>query len=443
MGSALSRQVVCVVVLCVVQRGSAFAPTSSPLRGAAPLRARAGPRAGRLVARMVTVDAPPVGAFPDLTDALPDCPPTVWNAEGIDLGAELAAGVEGLPTCPLEWNAEGDKAAGAEYFAERSAEIQERLREHGCVWFRGFDLMKDTKGFRSFYEALGDWAEPCLDPIHTSGLRAFADAPNGVYMEVNKQSLSRHYIGLHNESTEKKTAAYGAFVCFEPASVDGGEFMIADGARILRSLDRDVLERIYERGIRISVSNLDFGAVLDPQPPFARPLVRGLWKQIVASTIAPKFDMELEMQWGTDGNPDRMQAVEGLASPINRHPKTGLPVWFCNIHNHARFLRDRRQCNVPEVGMTDVYYGDLTRIPPEDLLHINEVSEASIARIPMQPGDVLLCDNYRVSHGRDVFNGDRYHAVSWFREAGAKYEGSEVDAQKPGNVLNKLINSAF
>ena len=87
--------------------------------------------------------------------------------------------------------------------------------------------------------------------------------------------------------------------------------------------------------------------------------------QIVASTIAPKFDMDLEMMWGSDGVPDRMQAVEGIASPINRHPVTGVPVWFCNIHNHARYLRDRRQCSVPEVGMTDVFYGDLSRIPTE------------------------------------------------------------------------------
>ena len=26
------------------------------------------------------------------------------------------------------------------------------LQEHGCIWFRGFDLMKDPEGFRSFYD---------------------------------------------------------------------------------------------------------------------------------------------------------------------------------------------------------------------------------------------------------------------------------------------------
>merc|ERR1712070_1324613 len=102
---------------------------------------------------------------------------------------------------------------------------------------------------------------------------------------------------------------------------------------------------------------------------------------------------------------------------------TGRPVWFCNMHNHARFLRDRRPCSVPEVGMTDVYFGDLSPIPGEMLNKINEVCEKNIVTVPMKPGDVLLCDNYRVLHGRDIFEGDRLHAVSWF--------GDEKLSEKP------------
>ena len=46
--------------------------------------------------------------------------------------------------------------------------------------------------------------------------------------------------------SQVKTATYGAFVCFEPASEGGGEFFIADGAKIVNDLDKDVLERIYK-----------------------------------------------------------------------------------------------------------------------------------------------------------------------------------------------------
>jgi hypothetical protein len=65
----------------------------------------------------------------------------------------------------------------------------------------------------------------------------------------------------------------------------------------------------------------------------------------------------------------------------------------------------------------------------------------------MQPGDVLLVDNYRVLHGRDVFNGDRFHAVSWFKEREGERRPDDADdedgATASGNVLNKVINKVL
>ena len=37
-------------------------------------------------------------------------------------------------------------------------------------------------------------------------------------------------------------------------------------------------------------------------------------------------------------------------------------------------------------------------------------SEKRITALSMEPGVVLLVDNYRALHGRDVFQGDRFHA---------------------------------
>jgi hypothetical protein len=170
-------------------------------------------------------------------------------------------------------------------------------------------------------------------------------------IQVNKPSLRQHYIGLHNESTAKRTAAYAAFVCFQRATEGGGRFLVADGAAILAELNPDVLSRLYTRKVRISVSNLDI-------PPTLPSVVKEGIKNIVNIAVAPKFDMDLEMIYESDGKPGRLQAVETSESPINRHPISGIPVWFNNAHNHARKLRDRRPCGVPEVGMTEVFYAD-------------------------------------------------------------------------------------
>ena len=370
----------------------------------------------------------------DLSSKIPDCPATVWDDKDIDFSKEIK---KTDVTCPFEW--EAPSSVTPEYFAENKQKIKDVLLKHGCVWFKGFDLTKTENGFRQFYESLK--MEPCLDPIHTSGLRSFASERDAIYEEVNKQSLSQHYIGLHQESTHKKTATYGAFVCFKPATIKGGEFLIADAAKILADLDPKIRDEIYEKGIRISVSNLDLD-FLKMTGPLKEPLQESA-KSLIETLVAPKFDMELEMIYGSDGKPMRLQAVEQKASPVNRHPVTKQPLWFCNIHNHARYLRDNRPCGVPEVGMTEVYYGDLTRIPEHVLDEINKVSQKNIARIPMQPGDVLLCDNYRILHGRDIFDGDRYHAVTWFKDGfkeGSNELTEDTEASKPGNFMNSIIN---
>ena len=90
-----------------------------------------------------------------------------------------------------------------------------------------------------------------------------------------------------------------------------------------------------------------------------------------------------------------------------------------------------------------MYFGDLSGIPAADLEHIDDVSRKNIVNLPMQPGDVVFVDNYRMLHGRDVFEGDREHAVAWFGEQ------SEADLEKieqtkktqSGNFLNQMLNN--
>lgn len=377
----------------------------------------------------------------DLGSTLPDCPSTIWKADDID--------VMNLPpvehTAPLIINAQdlGDavkKGAEEEWFASQREKIMKQLQDHGAIWFRGFDLMKDSSGFRTFYEALQ--LNPCLDPIHTSGLRAYIEKKDAVYETVNKPALAQHFVGLHNESTFVKTATFGAFVCFQPATGGGGEFLVADGAKVINDMDKGVLKRLYENKVRISVSNLDLN-FLGALPGTFRDQVAGFFQDLIFKVVAPKFDMDLEMVYGADkSNSFRLQAIEHAQSPINRHPVTGQPLWFCNMHNHSRYLRDRRPCTVPEVGMTDVYRGDLSTIDYEDVQHINEVCERNIVRMMMEPGDVILLDNYRVLHGRDIFKGERKHAVTWFESCGEPLK-RETEREKPDDFMNTLINKTL
>jgi hypothetical protein len=89
------------------------------------------------------------------------------------------------PHCPLEVRAtDKDNEMGAEYFAKNKDQLRQDLLKHGSIWFRGFDLMKGVAGHREMYEALE--LDPCLDPLHSSGLRKFSSERDALYEEVSR-----------------------------------------------------------------------------------------------------------------------------------------------------------------------------------------------------------------------------------------------------------------
>ena len=71
-------------------------------------------------------------------------------------------------------------------------------------------------------------------------------------------------------------------------------------------------------------------------------------------------------------------------------------------------------------------------------------SEKHITARSMEPGDVLLVDNYRALHGRDVFQGDRFHAVTWFTwDRNEEWRGNErriVEKNAFNQAINKMMD---
>lgn len=74
----------------------------------------------------------------------------------------------------------------------------------------------------------------------------------------------------------------------------------------------------------------------------------------------------------------------------------------------------------------------------------NSASEKHITALSMEPGDVLLVDNYRALHGRDVFQGDRFHAVTWFTwDQNEEWRGNErriVEKNAFNQAINKMMD---
>ena len=149
---------------------------------------------------------------------------------------------------------------------------------------------------------------------------------------------------MHNEFVGTRAPRAAAFVCFKAAET-GGEFLIADGRAMFRDLDADVLEKLYNRNIRYSVMELPFFGWIDNLPDFMQNPVMGAVKGVVSAAINAKVDFDVELLWGEGGydNVKMLQARAPKQPPVVRHPVTGDPTWFCNVHSHSSKLRKDRE----------------------------------------------------------------------------------------------------
>jgi len=320
--------------------------------------------------------------------------------------------------------ASDDKEGQLAYVREHAMEIKQQMVDNGAVIFREFDLMKEQEGFVKFYEAIG--MKTCLDPLHSVSARPTVngDKNSPVYEAVNKESRKNFFIGMHNEFVGTRAPRAAAFVCFKAAE-EGGEFLIADGRQIFRDLKTELVERLYNRNIRYSVMELPFFGWVDNFPEFVRPTAMVALKGLVSAAINAKVDFSVDMQWGEAGydNTKMLQARAPSQPPILVHPVTGEPHWFCNVHSHSSKLRKDRESiygaerfedGASQINKSDMYYGDDGAISDEDLEHMDEVTMKNVQFVKMTEGDVVLLDNYKCMHGRNVFDGTRKHGVAWF-----------------------------
>jgi len=343
----------------------------------------------------------------------PEFAPTIHATDDLNLAAD---------------DVEGQLA----YVKENAMEIKRKMEENGAVIFRGFDLMKSQEGFVKFYDAVG--MKVCLDPLHSVSARPTVDGQKNspVYEAVNKESRKNFFIGMHNEFVGTRAPRAAAFVCFKAAE-EGGEFLIADGRKIFRDLDTDVMERLYNRNIRYSVMELPFFSWIDNLPDFTQAPVKGAIKGLASAAINAKVDFNVDLRWGQGGAYDdatKLQARAPSQPPIVRHPVTGDPTWFCNVHSHSSQLRKKREeiygaerfeDGASQINKSDMFYGDDGNLSDDDLQHLDDVTMESLKFVKMTEGDVVLLDNYKTLHGRNVFDGTRKHGVAWFEG----WEGEE------------------
>jgi len=270
--------------------------------------------------------------------------------------------------------------------------LEEKLRHHGGILFRGFDLQRaeDLEAF------IGVFSGQSLEYRERSSPRKAVKG--NIYTSTDYPPA--YPIFLHNENSYQSEWPLRIFFSCRIPPATGGETPIADCRKVYARIDPEIRERFARRNW-MYVRNFGEGF--------------GLSWQTVFQTSDPMEVEEhcrrkgIDIEWKEDGG----LRTCAIRPAIARHPRTGDLIWF----NHATFFHistlepEIQQALLDGFDESDLpantYYGDGEPIEPEVMDHLREAYREETVSFPWQKGDLLLLDNMLIAHGRAPFTGSR------------------------------------
>ena len=302
-------------------------------------------------------------------------------------------GAEGFPLVIEPATADFDLA---DWAGNSHAFIEEKLRGHGALLFRGFDVRSASglEGFASTIcpELFGDYGDL---PREGAGGNVYGSTPYP----------AEQAILFHNESSHLHRWPMKIwFLCLKAAE-RGGETPIVDCRKVYDLLDPSLRDRFAREGV-MYVRNFTDG--LDVSwSDFFRTHDRAAVEEVCRRT-------GVEFEWKASGGLRMRQVRPAVA----RHPKTGETVFFNQLSLH------HVSCLGADVGAAlrslfseedlprNVYYGDGSPIEDSVVDEIRDIQERAAVRFPWREGDVLMLDNMLAAHARSPYVGARKVVVA-------------------------------
>jgi alpha-ketoglutarate-dependent taurine dioxygenase len=283
-----------------------------------------------------------------------------------------------------------------EWSKSNRRELERLLLECGAILFRGFTI-NETEQFERLIEALSG---KLLDYTYRSTPRTIVSGK--IY--TSTEYPPHQTIPLHNENSYTRSWPMKIWFFSRTCATSGGETPIADSRRVYERIPVDVRERFERHGV-MYVRNYGSGFDLPWQEVFQTD-DRATVEEFCAAA-------GIQYEWLSDDHLRTRQVCQAVAT----HPITGESVWFNQAH---LFHVSRLHAEVREAMLTifseadlprNVYFGDGSAIPSEDLDLICAAYEHEKAVFPWQAGDVLLLDNMLAAHARNPFKGKRQVVV--------------------------------
>lgn len=293
---------------------------------------------------------------------------------------------------------------------ERRDSLSAIQRRHGAILFRGFSL-STPEDFRA---AADLWFQGGLRN-YVGGVSPRGQVMSGVYESTRFPAHLR--IPQHNEMSYLPDPPRElAFFC-EVEPQHGGETPLADSRVIYDLIPAEIRAVLEEGGISYHRYLNGRRMTLNHRNRHRIAKLHTSWM----AAFATDDPQAVERACAENGSTVQWDKEEGarinnILSAFRRHPDTGEMLWFNQI---ATFLSSPRstgflrwllyQSAFPDPLMRPFHatLGDGRPITIPQLNSIHHAIDSATVRFRWQRGDLLLVDNFLVTHGRMSYKGER------------------------------------
>jgi alpha-ketoglutarate-dependent taurine dioxygenase len=300
--------------------------------------------------------------------------------------------LEGLESFPLLVQPNMDNVNLVTWASSNKDFIEAQLLKHGAILFRDF-AGDSAKRFEQFARTI---SPELLDYSERAAPRK--EVGSKVYTSTEYPADQR--IPLHHEmSYSHNWPTKIWFYCQLPAQQRGGTPIARDRA-VFKLISPEIKERFVRKKV-MYVRNYGEGVDLSWQEAFQT--------EDRAAVEAYCRQAHTDFEW-RGGNRLRTRQVR---QAVATHPKTGETFWFNHAHmfhisNVEPSVRDSLLSEFKEDELPrNAFYGDGTPIESSVLEEVREVYRQAAITFAWQQGDILMLDNFLVSHGRESFVGPR------------------------------------
>ncbi|KAK1711593.1 uncharacterized protein BDZ83DRAFT_723816 [Colletotrichum acutatum] len=301
-----------------------------------------------------------------------------------------------------------------------SGKLQDLLEKHGAVLVRG----AGSASAETFSKLVGAAEKGRGSYPHVQiGLAGKRTPLADNVWTANEGSPSTRFYQHNEYSRYTRFPSNIHFYCVKTAP-KGGATPIASSANVFEKVQAaipELVEEISKRGLGMKMvfrapgneakvnqfnwaGEHSFGQELAPEDDEATTRQK-VEKQVRKLTS--------DFKWNEDGSLELTQHIPG----IRRLPESGRPVWFNGLVGRHGITRDIGALDPPHIGRDGMtylpsVYGDDTEIPRRLLDKLLDVIDKEEISLVLEEGDLLLVDNFQVSHGREPWEGDRQILVS-------------------------------